>query len=68
MGAEEGGAGGLDDALDGGVAAGAGLASAAVGGDAEVFTGDGGAGHGVGGVGAGDGFGEDFLDGGVEGG
>lgn len=65
-GTEEGAAGGLDDSLDGGVAAGAGLAGAAVGGDAEFFAGDLGAWHSVFGVGAGGGFGEDFLDCGVE--
>lgn len=66
MWAEEGGAGGLDDALDGGVAAMAGFSRAVVGGDAEFFAGDDGAGHGVFGVGAGGGLGKDFLDGGVE--
>jgi len=65
--AEEGTAAGLDDSLDGSVAAGAGFAGAAVGGDTEFFAGDLGARHGVFGVGAGGGFGEDFLDCGVEG-
>ncbi len=65
--AEESAAGSLDDSLYGGIAAGAGFAGAAVGGDAEFFAGDLGAGLRVFSVRAGCRFGKDFLDCGVEG-
>ncbi len=60
--AKEGAAGGLDDSLDGGVAAWAGFAGAAVGGNTKFFAGDLGARLCVFGVGAGSGFAEDLLD------